>query len=315
MLQVDTDNIAVLNLITYGKDGVPHAADGLPTITVYNTETDAVLVSASAVLVDTDYPGEYTYELSSIHTSSEKVLRLLWRYSVHGLLVTNTEYLYVVNPYVTVDETILELGYSSRIEDPNYFPFEKIVSAERTARMMINEYLGFSIGKKEGTIVCYGTGSDILPLYSKVVDVVKLTENDQLVIDHETGYNIFGNDIEVTETGYGVRIIPSNPGDNIDEQEIIDVFGNSKGKFREGYRYEVYGIIGWNYIPLEIKQAAFLLINDLLCSDSSWRTKYIKKINNGQMSVEISGLTYHGTGNAIADSILNKFRMIQAVII
>jgi hypothetical protein len=59
----------------------------------------------------------------------------------------------------------------------------------------------------------------------------------------------------------------------------------------------------------------FLLVNDLLCSDSTWRTKYVKKIDSGQMSVELSSLTFNGTGNAIVDSILQKFKSIQAVVI
>jgi hypothetical protein len=77
----------------------------------------------------------------------------------------------------------------------------------------------------------------------------------------------------------------------------------------------VYGLFGWNYVPVEIKQSVFLLVNDLLCSENIWRTKYLKKINSGQMSVEISSLAFTGTGNAIVDSLLQKFKSIQAVII
>jgi hypothetical protein len=33
------------------------------------------------------------------------------------------------------------------------------------------------------------------------------------------------------------------------------------------------------------------------------------------MSVELSSLTFNGTGNAIVDSILQKFKSIQAVVI
>jgi hypothetical protein len=58
-----------------------------------------------------------------------------------------------------------------------------------------------------------------------------------------------------------------------------------------------------------------LIVNDLLCNDSIWRSKYVKKMNTGQMSVELSSLAFAGTGNAIADAILQKFKMIQLVII
>jgi hypothetical protein len=317
MIQVYISNVAVLKLTTYNKDGIPVQPDSTPTVYVTDAKTGASVASGNPTLIDSDYPGEYSYSLSSNYTNFERVLKIVWAYYVNSLEVNHIEYLYVTVPYVTVDETILELGYSSRPEDPNYFPYDRIIAAERTARMLIDSYLGFSLSLTEGTITAYGDGADVLVLPSRIRTIEKIVENDEIVINYEGGedYNIFGYEVEVTETGYGVRIVPPNPGDDIAEQEFIDITGYRHGRFRNGYRYEVSGLIGWDYIPIEIKQAAFLLINDLLCSESTWRNKYVKKINNGQMSIEFSGQTYHGTGNALADSILNKFRMIQAVII
>ncbi len=317
MLQVYTNNVAVLNLTTYDRSGIPAEPDNLPIVYITDTVTGAVVNSGVATLIDSDYPGDYSYELSSQYTNVERVLKVLWTYYVDSFQVNHVEYLYIHVPYVTVDETISELGYSSRPEDPNYFPYDRIVSAERTARMLIDSYLGFSLSLTQGTITAYGSGADVLILPSRMRSITKLVENNETVIDTEEGenYNIFGYQVEITETGYGLRIVPPSPGDDVAEQELIDITGYRKGRFRNGYRYEVSGLVGWDYIPLEIKQAAFLLINDLLCSESTWRNKYVKKINNGQMSIEFSGQTYQGTGNALADSILNKFRMIQAVII
>jgi hypothetical protein len=180
---------------------------------------------------------------------------------------------------------------------------------------MINTELGFSIGKYEKTVVAYGDGADVLLLPEKIISISSIYENDELVINNSNNYNVFGYEVEVTETGYGIRIIPTNPGDDIDEEEEFDYIGLNKGRFRDGYRYEITGTFGWNYVPVEIKQCMYLLINDLLCNDSLWRTKYVKKINSGQMSVELSSQSFNGTGNALVDAILQKFKMIQAVII
>jgi len=317
MLQVYTSNVPVLNLTTYDKDGIPVQPDSAPSVYITDAQTGQAIVTGSPTLIDADYPGQYSYALSSNYTNFERVLKVVWAYYVDSLEVNHVEYLYVSVPYVTVDETITELGYSSRPEDPNYFPYERIIAAERTAKMLIDSYLGFSLSLTQGTITAYGDGADVLVLPSRIRTISKLVENDEIVINYEGGedYNVFGYQVEVTETAYGIRIVPTNPGDDIAEQEFIDITGYRKGRFRNGYRYDVSGLIGWDYIPLEIKQAAFLLINDLLCSESSWRSKYVKKINNGQMSIEFSGQIYQGTGNALADTILNKFRMIQAVII
>jgi hypothetical protein len=314
LIEVYTGSLGKINLTTY-EDGVPVEPDTAPTVVLVDAETGSSVATGTAVLVDPDYEGEYEFTLPISATSTDRVLKATWSYTVSTKNMQEVEYVYVTTPYATVDEIMSELGYSSQSQDPNYFSYDKIKSAERVARMMINDYLGFELGKYTGTLVAYGDGADVLILPSKMISVNKLTENDRVVIDNVLNYNQFGYDVEITETGYALRIIPNTPGDDISEQEYYDIINLRSGQFRNGYRYEVSGVVGWNYIPVEIKQSVFLLVNDLLCNDSTWRAKYVKKINSGQMSVELSSLTFTGTGNALADSILQKFKSIQAVII
>lgn len=314
MIEVYTGSLGTINLTTY-EDGVPVEPDAAPTVVVVDAETGSSVATGTATLVDPDYEGEYKFVLPTSATSTDRVLKVTWSHSISSKNMQEVEYVYVTTPYATIDEIISELGYSSQPQDANYFSYEKVKSAERVARMMIDDYLGFSLGKYTGTMVAYGDGADVLILPSKMISFTKLTENDRVVIDTTQNYNQFGYDVEITETGYGLRIIATTPGDDISEQEYYDIINLRSGQFRNGYRYEVTGVIGWNYIPVEVKQAMFLLVNDLLCNDSTWRTKYVKKINSGQMSVELSSLTFNGTGNAIADSILQKFKSIQAVVI
>jgi hypothetical protein len=314
LIEIYTGSLGTIYLTTY-KDGVPVEPDSAPTVTIVDAETGSSVTSGSASLVDTDYEGEYQFVLPTSSTSTDRILKATWSYTISSKSQQEVEYIYVTTPYATVDEIMSELGYSSQAQDPNYFSYDKVKSAERVARMMINDYLGFELGKYTGTVVSYGDEADVLLLPSKMISFSKLTENDRVVIDLSQNINDFGYDVEITETGYGLRIIPQTPGDDISEQEYYDILNLRSGQFRNGYRYEVTGVVGWNYIPVEIKQSMFLLVNDLLCNDSTWRTKYVKKIDSGQMSVELSSLTFNGTGNAIVDSILQKFKSIQAVVI
>lgn len=311
MLEVYTGSVGKITLITY-KDGVPTQPDTTPNVVVVDAESGASLSSGVATLVDTDYEGEYEYTLNSTSTSVDRVLQVTWTYSINSRQTIETEYVYVITPYATVDEITEELGFSSRPEDYNYFSYDKIKSAERTARMIINTELGYVIGKKSKEVTCYGSGADVLYVGEKMISISTLKENDEVVISPTS--NTFGYPVEITETGYSLRIVP-NTGEDIYEQEIIDPAGYNVGRFRNGYRYDISGVFGWNYIPSEIKQCVFLLVNDLLCSESTWRTKYLKKINSGQMSVEMSSLSFTGTGNAIVDSLLQQFKSIQAVVI
>ena len=315
MIEVYTGSVGKIFLTTYSTDGLPSEPSSTPTVTITDAETGSVVTTGTASLIDSDYEGDYQYELPSSITSSDRVLKATWSYVKNGKNISEVEYIYVTTPYATVDEIISELGFSSRPEDPNYFPYEKIVSAERAARMMIDNELGFSMGKKAKTVSAYGSGADVLVVPERIISFDSITENDKLVIDVSEDYNDFGYNVEITETNYGIRVIPNTPGDDVSEEEYYDVLNLRSGQFKDGYRYDINGIFGWAYIPVEIKQCVFLLVNDLLCSDSIWRTKYVKKINSGQMSVEMSSLAFNATGNALVDAILQKFKMIQAVII
>lgn len=314
MIEVYTGSVGTIELITY-EDGVPVAPDSTPTVVITDAVTGSAITSGNATILNSNYDGEYYFKLPSSATAVDGVLKVVWSYSINTRSIQETEYVYVVTPYATVDEIVAELGYSSRPEDPNYYSYDKIRSAERAARMMISNEIGFTMGKRTGTITAYGSGADVLVLPEKIISIDTLEENDELVVDISNDINTFGFGVEVTESNYGIRITPPNPGDDISEQEVIDFTGYTVGRFRDGYRYDVSGVLGWNYIPAEIKQCVFLLVNDLLCNDGIWRTKYVKKINSGQMSVELSSLSFNGTGNAIVDAILQKFKMIQAVII
>jgi hypothetical protein len=314
LIEIYTGSLGKINLTTY-EDGVPVEPDASPTVAIVNAETGSSVATGTATLIDADYEGEYEFILPISATSTDTVLKATWSYAISSKNIQEVEYVYVTTPYATIDEIVSELGYSSQTQDANYFSYDKIKSAERVARMMINDYLGFSLGKYTGTIVAYGDGADVIILPSKMISFTSLTENDKLVINTSDNYNQFGYAVEITETGYGLRIVPQTPGDDISEQEYYDIINLRSGQFRNGYRYEITGVVGWNYIPVEVKQAMFLLVNDLLCSDSTWRTKYVKKITSGQMSVELSSLTFMGTGNALADALLQKFKSIQAVVI
>lgn len=315
MIETYTGSRGVIYLTTHDSEGLPVSPDTTPLVVISNPDTNEILFQSQAALIDSDYPYEYKIILPEVIVSFDRILKVTWSYSVYTTDITETDYVYVITPYVTIDEIMSELGFSMSPENPNYFPYEKIRSAERVARMMIDNELGFSLNKQFGTVVAYGNNSDVLIVPKKMLTINTLVENDQLVIDYPNETNIFGYNIEITETGYGIRIVGATPGDDIQEQEYQDIFGISRGKFKDGYRYEVSGVTGWSYVPSEIKQCMFLLINDLLCNDSIWRSKYVKKINSGQMSVELSSQSFNGTGNSIVDALLNKFKMIQAVII
>jgi len=58
-----------------------------------------------------------------------------------------------------------------------------------------------------------------------------------------------------------------------------------------------------------------MLVDDYLCRDKAWREKYVKKLSNGDWSVEFDGRAFSGTGNSIVDAILSDYVWHRMIVI
>ena len=161
----------------------------------------------------------------------------------------------------------------------------------------------------------FGNGSDAATLTEKMITLNKVYENDTLVIDYTASpvYNTFGFDVELTQTNQTVRI-KSNYGDvRYDNQ--VDPTILYYGRFRDHTRYKFEGQIGYNYVPQDIKLCALLLTGDYLSQDSQWRNKYLNKVDLAEISFQLAGGAFSGTGNVIVDQILDQYRNLGIIVI
>jgi hypothetical protein len=79
--------------------------------------------------------------------------------------------------------------------------------------------------------------------------------------------------------------------------------------FREGDVYKVEGDFGWRYIPDNVKQAAILLIADMMNDDSEYRRHGITNVSMDTTSFTLSDNFYESTGNIEADVLLMDYMM------
>jgi hypothetical protein len=79
--------------------------------------------------------------------------------------------------------------------------------------------------------------------------------------------------------------------------------------FREGGVYKVEGDFGWRYVPDNVKQAAILLIADLMNDDSEYRRHRITNISMDTTSFSMPGDFYETTGNIEADVLLMDYML------
>lgn len=295
------------------KDDEAIAADALPTYVITDADSGEVLGSGISQ-EDTEDVGHYYIEIDSEFTGVDCTLRVEWTYSLEGRTINGYEYTVISTPYAEVGEVITELGLGSEPVDYNYFPHGKLRSAERMARLMINNYTGREFGQRLGAQIVYGNGSDTLIFAERMSAFTKIEQDDEVIYDSTLGINTLGYDIVLTETGQAVRLAHSSQLD-VTEYPASAYITPPTLRFRNGARFKIYGTLGYPYIPLPVKQACFLLISDLLYNDALWRQKYISEFDTGNMKVKLRDTAFTGTGNLLADDLLDPYKITGIVVI
>lgn len=303
-------------------------ADAPPIVRVYDTTEDPGvyppispldLLHTTDSIKDETNIGLYNVYLPLGLVDRNRTLKLEWRYYVNQSLVIKTHDLFVVTPYTDLSQAFQSIGLSSDPSDPLYKTFKELKAAERYARKKIESFTGQSFYLYDDIQIVYGSGSDILPLSYKLDDLHELYVNDILLCDKLNNINNWGYDVQVSETGYGIRINRANMLDNtvyIANGMVppsINDYGS--GVFRDGVKYKVAGRFGWNKVPDDVELACIELMKDFFSNDKEWRNKYIKSIQTFDWNFDYNTLAFSGTGNLQADQLLAEYVITKSVII
>lgn len=316
MQTINTNSQARIQLEVY-NDGVLSQADVTPTLSIYDADNDEspIVGFNNEQAYDETPPGIYSFLLTPAITNVNRTLEVRWQYTVNGVPVTQTDFYAVETPYSTVSETVDFLGFGSIPSEINYMEPKSIVSAEKVARTIIEGYTGIKFYTYYGFQEVYGIGANTIELTEKMITLDKIWENQILVTDYtqDPVYNIFGTGVEVSPTGYQLRLW--YPGWDMGWNNEMDPVILYPGRFRDGYLYRFAGQIGYKYVPEDIKLASMLLVQDILSNDYNWRNKYLSKVNLSEISFEMAKGAFNGTGNITVDNILDQYRKANIVII
>lgn len=303
-------------------------SDALPTVNVYDTTEDPAITPAinpNALIAtlnaekDETNIGLYNLYLPLEYTDRNKTLRLVWKYVIDGIHVTAPHDIFVVTPYTNFSQASLYLGTSTDPSDPMYKSFIDLKMAERYARKKIENFTLQNFFLYDDIHTVYGSGSDILPLPMKLNELHELYVNDVLLYDGINNVNNWGYEVQISETGYGIRINRANMIDNTVYTAngmvppSINDYGN--GAFGDGVKYKVAGRFGWDKVPDEVELACIELMKDFFSADKEWRNKYIKSIKTFDWSFDYNSATFTGTGNSYADQLLGEYVITKSVII
>lgn len=295
-----------------------------PIVKLYDITSDPAIdpainpetvIATLESFVDEINPGSYTVYVPFQYTDRNRTLRLKWEYYIGEKYVSRYDEVYVVTPYVDFNHA-QDIGFSLDSTDPNYKSYKELIAAEKYARKQIEQYTGQQFYLYDDVFVLNGYDSDTLPLPSKINDLHELYANDSLLLDNLNQINNWGLDVEISATGYGIKINKSDMLNNstyIANGLVPPSIYDSSGVFRADTSYKVQGRFGWEKVPDDVELAAIELMKDYFAKDQVWRNKYIKNISTYDWDFEYTSEAYAGTGNAYADKLLSDYVMVSKV--
>lgn len=304
-----------------GDIGTPNA---IPTVKLYDITSDPAItppISPATILetltsvADENNPGSYSVYIPFQYTNRNRTLRLKWEYYIGEKFVERNDEIFVVTPYVDFNH-VQDLGFSIDSSDPGYKSYKELILAERYARKQIEQYTGQKFYLYDDVYTIYGYDADTLPLPAKIHDLHELYANDVLLLNNITQVDNWNYDVEITTTGYGIRINRASMLDNTvytANGMVPPSIHDDSGVFRSGVQYTVQGRFGWEKVPDDVELAGIELMKDYFAKDRSWRNKYIKNISTFDWDFEYTSEAYSGTGNAYADRLLADYVMVSKV--
>ena len=310
--------------------GEPTDAVALPIVNVYDITEDptavppinpnvAIYTNLTAEKLETEV-GVYQINLPPQVTYKSRDLKLEWSYNVGGSNQVRTHKVFVIQPYVDIEQSVGALSIGEDPSDPNYKTYEELRAAERYARKQIEAYTGQKFYLYDDSFSVYGSDSDTLVLPEKIYELHKLYINDILLIDTlaDPDINNWNYDIGIAESGFSLRLNRATMLDNTvytANGMVPPTIHDGDGIFKLGYRYTVQGRFGYAEVPNEVELAAIELMRDYFSNDNAWRNKYIGELSTFDWNFKYTGGAHSGTGNLYVDTLLDDYVVSKIVII
>lgn len=225
--------------------------------------------------------------------------RVDFTYNISGTSYTQSKYLNVFTPYITsleffINHPELETQFSQNFE-----------SFAKRAKNIIDTFCGQTFEYYPSKSM-YMTGSGYsnmrLPLAISV-----LTEVIQEPAT-EDEFILFNSSVDRVEkvrspfnfdTSWNIRFRKSSTSEG----------SLTLGFFNDDLTYKVKGDFGWRFVPENIKQAADILISDMMNNDSEYRNHGFRRVDMDSISFEMRDSFFDSTGNIEADVLLMDYTL------
>lgn len=232
----------------------------------------------------------------------ECTVAVTWNFTVSGAgPITKVDTYEFVTPYVTLSEIREALGTMPVMTDA------QLRRAERKIRGVINNFTGQEFGRFTGAYRIQATGDDNLKLPRRLISFTGVVGADFTDISY---YGTRG------DGWYLGRSAPVYDDGSYTSSGVIRYPGSSwRCLWKDNVWYTISGEWGYEDVPGDVKEAALILIEDLICPDSEYRDRYIDSVKTADYQYMYNSGAFRGTGSVIADQLLEQYRRTPLVVI
>jgi len=278
---------------------VPTASTAYDLI-IEDEETDTVLLEETI----TSTAGKklnYTFETEDWHLY-DKVYALKIQESDGDIVVEDS--LDITRPYVdptTLGTTASEIA----VEKQN----------ELTARLIIDSITGGFYYTTE-TIEHVGLNTDYAPVKPRTRKVLKVYQNNELWYDSSLEEPaIFGVTYKLSDNNTAIIQEITGAYNRADQAPLMMPTAQSDwlgpigwgNTFSKGSDYTFIVETGYKVVPLDIKEATLMLMEDIKCGKLDYFKRYAIAYNTDQFRIQFDKTLLAGTGNLLVDKILERY--------
>lgn len=326
------NNADRINLYIY-SNGSKVAADATPTVTAVDYDTgDTVAVDA---VQEVTASGETYYwtKLDGEEVGTNRTVVLTWEYDLDGSTYHSKDYVSLVRPFVTYDQIYQRYPqFAPDGESPK--SHSELKQMESKVRHIIQSHTGqeFSdLGPK--TFRVFGPGSNYLGLDEPIYELEYVAAEDPKIVLYDQTLNPSGELYERDDSGVvipGTSYAPEpieivswdkeqpwvlrrkftvgEDWNNLYPREHISPeFLFTRNIFESKRSYLIRAKAGWQKVPVEVTEAALILIGDYYCPDVAFHEKGLESVTSADYNFKYDTEHYKSTGNVMADQLLDKY--------
>jgi hypothetical protein len=281
--------------------------------TLYHEFADSSVVQASTACTRAS-AGNYSIAYGESPANSDNfvlsqggVHKVVFSYSISSTSYTSETYFSVYTPYITSatffsNHSELQTSMGAKFED-----------YEKKARRIIDTYCGQSFdyyGVKSFIIDGYDTRFLRLPypLDTLTTVVADYGDSDNETI-HDSSDSTLNNLEKVNATGNFGSAHTLRFKNKVSDTRKSYVARTYRNRFNSKSDYKVTGNYGWRFVPNNIRDAAELIIVDLMNDDSEYRRHRIHSVDMDTTRYRFDSDFYGSTGNVDADVLLMDYTL------